>query len=179
MILVITVMMSICALAVSQDESEKLSRTVTYSVNRDAQEFTVKGELTSNPGYLTHTVRSGSINSPREPAIKIIIKSALEDKLKPMNAEREMQKAVETNMAEIERLASGADVKISAKYKATLANGEMVTVNPFKKVPNTYRNNYVFASYMLDENTAVTVTSSLDKQEFEALLKTLKIGELT
>ncbi len=55
----------------------------------------------------------------------------------------------------------------------------MVTVYPFKKVPNTYRNNYAFASYMLDDNTAVTVTSTHDKREFDDLLKTLKIGELT
>src|SRR5512139_3795621 len=111
MILVLTFMMSICELASSPDESEKLSRTVSYSVARQIQEFTVEGELTSNPGYLTHTIRSGRFSEPREPAVIIIIKSAVEDKLKPMNAERELQKAIESNKGEIERLSSGADVK--------------------------------------------------------------------
>jgi hypothetical protein len=179
MILVITFMMSICALASSPDESEKLSRTVSYSVARQTQEFTVEGELTSNPGYLTHTIRSGRYTEPAKPAVIIIIKSAVEDKLKPMNGEREIQKAIESNKGEMKRLSSGADVKTSSKYKTTLANGEMVTVYPFRKVPNTYRGNYVFASYMLDDNTAVTVSSTHDKIEFDDLLKTLKIGELT
>ena len=96
-----------------------------------------------------------------------------------MNAEREMQKAIESNKGEMKKLSSGADVKTLSKYKATLANGEMVTVYPFKKVPNTYKDNYVFASYMLDDNTAVTVSSTLDKKGFDEVLKTLKIGELT
>jgi len=179
MILVITFMMSICALASSPDESEKLSRTVTYSQNRVAQEFTVAGELTSNPGYLTHTIRSGSFNSPREPAVKIVIKTAIEDKFKPMDEKREMEKASELNMGEIKKLSSGADVKTLSKYSATLANGETAIVRSFIKVPNTYKNNYAFASYMLDSNTIVTVSSTLSKKEFDEVLKTLKIGELT
>ena len=82
-------------------------------------------------------------------------------------------------MDEIKKLSSGADVKTLSKYNTILANGETVIVRPFKRVPNTYKNTYVFASYMLDSNTVVTVSSTLGKPEFDEVLKTLKIGELT
>jgi hypothetical protein len=95
-----------------------------------------------------------------------------------MDKDREMQKALELNMDEIKKLSSGADVKTLSKYNTILANGETVIVRPFIKVPNTYKNNYVFASYMLDSNTIVTVSSTHKKLEFDEILKTLKIGEL-
>jgi len=81
-------------------------------------------------------------------------------------------------MNEIKRLANKANYDEKPTYEATLANGNKVTVHPFKKVSNTYSGNYAFASYMLDSNTIVTVASDGSKDEFNEILKTLKIGEL-
>lgn len=164
---------------VSEPETEKPSRSVTYSLAGEPQTFTANGGSVAN-GYFTQSTRSERIKSKSDPAtfVEIKIRTAIDKNLKPLNEDKEIKKEINSNMDEIERLANGATVEDKQTYDATLANGEKVTVHPFTRVPFTYNSNYFFASYMLDSNTIVTVASSENKQEFNEVLKTLKIGEL-
>jgi hypothetical protein len=165
---------------VSEPKTEKPSRSVTYSLDGKPQTFTVYGDLTSNPGYFAQTTKSERIVSKSDPLafVEIKIRTAIDKSLKPLNEDNEMQKDIKLNMDEIKRIANGATVKDKPTYEVTLANGYKVTVHPFKAVPFTYNGNYVFASFMLDSNTIVTISSTENKQEFDEVLRTLKIGEL-
>jgi hypothetical protein len=164
---------------VSEPETEKPSRSLTYSLAGKPQTFTANGGSVAN-GYFTQSTRSERIKSKSDPAafVEIKIRTAIDKSLKPLNEDKEIQKEINSNVGGIEKLANGATVEDKQTYDATLANGDHVTVHPFTRVPFTYNSNYFFASYMLDSNTIVTVASSENKQEFNEVLRTLKIGEL-
>jgi hypothetical protein len=64
-------------------------------------------------------------------------------------------------------------------YEATLANGETVTVHTRNcAVVLTHRGNFDVSAFMPDSSTVVKVTSTLGKYRVQALLKSLKIGEM-
>ncbi len=156
---------------------EKPSRSVTYKLDGKTQKFTVDGELSS--GYITQTHHQNiDKGSEKDAFVEITIKTAADESLKPLNEENEMQLAIDSNIEDIEDLANSASYDEKPTYEAVLANGDTVTVHPFKKVSNTYTGDYIFASYMLDSNTIVTVASTENKRVFDGILKTLEIGEL-
>lgn len=158
-------------------EPEKPSRSVTYKLDGKAQKFTAEGEPIS--GYITQTIRQDiAKGSETGSFVEITIKTAVDESHKPLNEKDEMQKAIDSNIDEIEHLASSANYDEKPTYEATLANGDKVIVHLFKKVSNTYSGNYAFASYMLDSDTIVTVASTENKKVFDEILKTLEIGEL-
>lgn len=159
-----------------ESEPEKPSRTITYNLDRKAQKCTIEGEHVS--GYIIQKLHRDIFKGSDFSFVEITIKTAIVENLKPLNEEDEMQQAINSNMNEIKRLANKANYDEKPTYEATLANGNKVTVHPFKKVSNTYSGNYAFASYMLDSNTIVTVASDGSKDELNEILKTLKIGEL-
>jgi hypothetical protein len=163
-----------------KSEPEKPSRSVTYKLAGKPQTLTAYGELTSNPGYLTLTTKSERSISSGEPQsfVEITIKTAIDKSLKPLNEDKEIQKASDSNMDNIEAISNEANFDTKPTYEATLANGDKVTVHPFKNVHFAYNGNYIFASYLLDSSTIVTISSTENKLEFNEVLKSLKIGEL-
>lgn len=160
-----------------EPEPEKPSRSVTYTLDGNTKTLTAEGELDS--GYITQTTHQDiDKGSEQSSFVEITIKTAVDEDLKPLNEENEIQLAIDSSIEDIEDLANAASYDEKSTYEAILSNGDKVTVHPFKKVPNTYTGDYIFASYMLDSDTIVTVASTENKRVFDEILKTLEIGEL-
>lgn len=160
----------------TKSEPEKPFRNITYNLGGKVQKWTIRGELVS--GYIIQTLRQNMPKGSDLSFVEITIKTAVDEDLKPLNEENEIQKAIDSNIDSIEDLSNMASYDEKPIYEVTLANGDKVTVHPFKKVSFAYNENYAFASYMLDSNTIVTVASDESRSEFDGILKTLKIGEL-
>lgn len=160
------------------------SRNLTYSIKGIPYRLTGESYYTrvdtSNPGYVIQTTKSERIDNPSEraPFVLSIIKTFLDESLKPTNTDKAIQDATNSYRESIDKLSSGATIDENPAYESTLANGDTVSVRQFKKVPSVYNGQVRVFSYMPDGNTIATVASSENKQEFDEIIRTLNIGEL-
>jgi len=161
----------------AQESKPKVpSRNVTFSL--DGKLYTFTGDDyssrvdTSKPGYVTQ------ITSAKPASIEVNIKTIIDESLKPANKEKAIQEATDAYIDSIKKHASGATIDEKPAYEATLANGDKVTVRQFRDVPFYPDRRINLFSYMPDDKTIVTVSSSENNQEFAEVIKTLNIGEL-
>ena len=169
-----------------QKESKTMtpSRNVTFSL--DGNSYTLTGNDystgvdTSNPGYITQITSLERSKAKGEPAafVEINIKTFIDEKLKPANKDKAIREATASYLDDLKKHISGATIDEQPAYEATLRNGDKVTVKQFSKVPFSYNRHVSLFSYMLDNNTIVTVAASENKQEFNEVIKSLNIGEM-
>jgi hypothetical protein len=160
------------------------SRNVTFSL--DGNSYTLTGNDystgvdTSNPGYITQITSLERSKAKGEPAafVEINIKTFIDEKLKPANKDKAIREATASYLDDLKKHISGATIDEQPAYEATLRNGDKVTVKQFSKVPFSYNRHVSLFSYMLDNNTIVTVAASENKQEFNEVIKSLNIGEM-
>lgn len=171
--------------AQAESDSNRQFREVSFSL--DKKDYTFTGEDywnrgsvdTSNPGYIIQKIRSERVKDKGEisPFVEVIIKTIIDDSLKPANRDRAIQDANDKYIGDI-RKKYPSNIDEEPTYEATLANGNTVVVHEIEKMPSTYSNNLFWCSYMLDDVTIVTVASSENNRQFNEVLQTIEIGEM-
>jgi len=162
----------------AQESKPKVpSRNVTFTLNGKPYTFTGDDYSsrvdTSKPGYVTQ------ITSVEPTAfIEINIKTIIGESLKPANEEKAIQEATDAYIDALKKRIGGATIDEKPAYETTLANGNKVTVQQFRNVPFYPNRNVNVFSYMPDDKTIVTVSSSENKPEFDEVIGTLSIGEI-
>jgi len=154
------------ALAPQKKTQPKLpGRTITFNLG-DGVKTLAPDSVVSQGGAIVQTT---SINLGDNGYATIEIKTFQEaiNKIQVINDALKMEKINDFNVNEV------------STYDATLANGEAVTVhNRNSAAIPTHGGKFSVSAFMPDSSTVVNVTSTMDKYRIQALLGTLKIGEM-